>query len=73
MKNSDSIAIIEFSDDLKQHIKILNYSWLKKYFKVEHGDKISLSNPKLHIIGKGGCIFYAKKRMKLLELRLYLK
>jgi len=73
MKNSDSIEIIEFSDDLKQHIKILNYSWLQKYFKVEHGDKISLSNPKLHIIDKGGYIFYAKKADEILGTASLLK
>lgn len=62
MKNNNSqIQILDFSDDLKDFIKILNYEWLQKYFKVEKGDEISLSNPKQEIIGKGGFIFYAKK------------
>lgn len=61
MKNSENIEIIDFSDGLTEPIKILNYNWLQKYFCVEQGDEISLSNPKEHIIDKGGYIFYAKK------------
>lgn len=55
-----NIQIIDFSDDLKESIKTLNYEWLKKYFRVEKSDVISLSNPREEIIDKGGFIFYAK-------------
>lgn len=55
-----NIQIIDFSDDLKDPIKTLNYEWLEKYFRVEKSDVISLSNPKEEIIDKGGFIFYAK-------------
>lgn len=55
-----NIQIIDFSDDLKDPIKTLNYEWLKKYFRVEKSDVISLSNPREEIIDKGGFIFYAK-------------
>lgn len=55
-----NIQIIDFSDDLKESIKTLNYEWLEKYFRVEKSDVISLSNPKEEIIDKGGFIFYAK-------------
>ena len=54
------IEIINFSDELQEHIKILNYEWLEKYFRIEKNDIISLSNPKEQIINKGGFIFYAK-------------
>jgi GNAT superfamily N-acetyltransferase len=54
------IQIIEFSDELSEPIKTLNYEWLEKYFRVEEGDIISLSNPKKYIIDKGGHIYYAK-------------
>lgn len=61
MKNTNlQIEIIDYSDDLKEFIKTLNYEWLEKYFRVEKGDEISLSNPKEEIIDKGGFIFYAK-------------
>lgn len=54
------IEIIDYSDELKDQVRILNYEWLQKYFHIEEGDKISLSNPKEQIIDKGGFIFYAK-------------
>lgn len=58
--NPTKIEIIPFSDDQKEAIKTLNYEWLEKYFRVEQGDVVALSNPKEQIIDKGGFIFYAK-------------
>lgn len=58
--NSHKIEIIDFSDELKEPIKTLNYEWLEKYFSIEKGDVISLSNPREQIIEKGGFILYAK-------------
>lgn len=60
MSLENTVEIIPFSTDLKEHIKILNLEWLKKYFKVEPKDEIVLSNPQVEIIDKGGMIFYAK-------------
>ncbi|MFE3867836.1 GNAT family N-acetyltransferase [Flavobacterium sp. LS2P90] len=60
MSLENTVEIIPFSTDLKEHIKTLNLEWLKKYFKVEPKDKIVLSNPQGEIIDKGGMIFYAK-------------
>ena len=57
---TNSIEIIDYSEDQKEAIKTLNYEWLEKYFRVEKNDVISLSNPKEEIIDKGGFIFYAK-------------
>jgi GNAT superfamily N-acetyltransferase len=57
---NNSIEIVLFSDKNQRFIKDLNYEWLEKYFKVENGDVITLSDPKKHIIHKGGHIFYAK-------------
>lgn len=54
------IEIINYSEELREYIKTLNYAWLEKYFKIEQGDILSLSNPKEYIIDKGGFIFYAK-------------
>lgn len=56
----NKIEIVEYSDNLKEAIKILNYEWLEKYFRVEQSDIQSLSSPKKEIIDKGGFIFYAK-------------
>lgn len=55
-----NIEIIEFSDELSEPIKTLNYEWLEKYFCIEEGDIISLSNPQKYIIDKGGFIYYAR-------------
>jgi ribosomal protein S18 acetylase RimI-like enzyme len=60
MSLENTVEIIPFSTDLKEHIKTLNLEWLKKYFKVEPKDEIVLSNPQDEIIDKGGMIFYAK-------------
>ena len=60
MIDKHEIEIIEFSEELSEPIKTLNYEWLEKYFKVEDGDVVSLSNPQEYIINKGGQIYYAK-------------
>ena len=53
------IKILPFNDTNKEHIKILNYEWLQKYFFVEENDVLQLSNPQEEIIEKGGKIYYA--------------
>ena len=54
------VEIIDYSPEYKDAIKVLNYEWLEKYFKVEDGDAKSLGDPQGEIIDKGGFIFYAK-------------
>ncbi len=61
----NKIEIINYSEELREYIKILNYAWLETYFKIEQGDALSLSNPKEYIIDKGGFIFYAKLNGKI--------
>jgi N-acetylglutamate synthase-like GNAT family acetyltransferase len=53
------LKIVEYSDELKENIKTLNYEWLQKYFFVEESDVLQLSNPKEEIIDKGGKIYFA--------------
>ncbi len=53
------IGIIPFTKENKEHIKLLNYEWLQKYFKVEPNDVVQLSDPQKEIIDKAGLIFYA--------------
>jgi N-acetylglutamate synthase-like GNAT family acetyltransferase len=57
---SHQIEIVDFSVELQEHVKRLNYEWIEKYFRLEKGDIASLSNPQEHIIDQGGFIFYAK-------------
>jgi len=62
----NTVEIIPFSSDLKEHIKTLNIAWLTKYFRVEKKDEITLSNPQEEIIDKGGMIFYARYNNEIL-------
>jgi len=66
MKNQNTVEIIPFEPNLKEHIKILNLEWLTKYFKVEEKDKLVLSSPQEEIIDKGGMIFYARYNNKII-------
>lgn len=56
----ENIGIVEYSPELKEHFKRLNYEWLEKYFEVEEADRIVLEHPETEIIAKGGNIFFAK-------------
>jgi ribosomal protein S18 acetylase RimI-like enzyme len=60
MNIDNTVLIIPFSTELKEDIKTLNLEWLQKYFKVEAKDALTLSNPQVEIIDKGGMIFYAQ-------------
>ena len=71
--SSNKVEIINFSEEQKEAIKVLNYEWLEKYFKVEKNDIISLSNPKEEIIDKGGFIFYAKLNNEIIGTASLLK
>jgi N-acetylglutamate synthase-like GNAT family acetyltransferase len=54
------VEIIDYSDEYKDAIRILNAEWLEKYFTLEPTDILQLSNPKEEILDKGGFIYYAK-------------
>jgi GNAT superfamily N-acetyltransferase len=73
MNLDNRVVIIPFSPDLKDEIKTLNMEWLKKYFKVEAKDELSLSDPQGEIIDKGGMIFYAKFNDKIVGTASLLK
>lgn len=67
------VKIIDYKDELKEHIKRLNYEWLEKYFKVEPNDVVSLSEPQKEIIDKGGFIFYASYQDQIVGVVALLK
>ena len=54
------IKIVPYADQYKADIKTLNYEWLQRYFVVEPVDIEQLSDPKSHIIDKGGHIYFAQ-------------
>ncbi len=67
------IKIIDYSEQHKEAIKVLNYEWLEKHFKVEPNDVVQLSNPKQEIIDKGGFIFYADNDNEIIGVACLLK
>lgn len=73
MIQDQKIIIVEYSEALRDYIKILNYEWLEKYFKLEAGDIRSLSNPQSEIIDKGGFIFYAQYQNQIVGTYSLLK
>ena len=54
------IEIVNYTEDTKEFVKLLNYEWLEKYFVVEPNDVIQLADPQKEIIDKEGLIYYAK-------------
>ena len=71
MTEKSRIEIIEFSEDLSEPIKTLNYEWLEKYFRIEEGDVISLSDPKKYIVDGGGYICYTKLNGQIVGTRYW--
>jgi len=66
-------AIIDYHSGLKEHIRTLNYEWLEKYFRLEPGDVVALSDPQIHIIDKGGFIFYVSHNDEIVGVAALLK
>jgi N-acetylglutamate synthase-like GNAT family acetyltransferase len=67
------INIVPYKEEYKEHIKILNYEWLEKYFAVEPVDVVQLSNPQVEILDKGGKIFFALDDGKVIGTASLLK
>jgi len=59
------ISIENYQKENAYHFYDLNIEWLKKYFYVEPYDEEILKNPDIHIIDKGGYIFFAKLKGKV--------
>ncbi len=73
MPHPPAIEIIPFSEELSEPVKTLNYEWLEKYFRVEDGDRRSLSDPQKYIIDRGGQIFYARLNNEIVGTASLLK
>jgi DNA-binding MarR family transcriptional regulator/N-acetylglutamate synthase-like GNAT family acetyltransferase len=56
----EAIEILEYRPAYKKHFISLNYEWLKQQFLIEPADERLLSDPKRHIINKGGVILFAR-------------
>ncbi|NNE31648.1 MAG: GNAT family N-acetyltransferase [Winogradskyella sp.] len=60
-----AVKIINFNDKYAKNFYNLNIEWLKSYFFVEPYDEEVLSKPSQYIIQKGGFIFFAIKKNKV--------
>ncbi len=61
-KNSDSepsFEIVAYKDEYKAAFVALNSQWIRRYFKLESVDVEVFSDPRKHIIERGGFIFCA--------------
>lgn len=59
------INIISFDEKYAGDFKQLNIEWLQQYFVIEAYDEHQLSRPIEEIIDKGGYIFLAKEKEKI--------
>ncbi|MCL6265492.1 GNAT family N-acetyltransferase [Flagellimonas myxillae] len=53
---SNTVQIVPFSNAYSDAFRSLNEEWIRKYFKMEEMDRISLNHPREYIIDKGGYI-----------------
>lgn len=55
----DQIEIVDYTDDLREKFCQLNLEWLEKSFVLQEFDHNVFSDPRKHIIEKGGAVFFA--------------
>ncbi len=67
------IEIINYQPQFKKYFKLLNYEWLKEYFKVEKEDEKLLSSPYERIIKPGGFILFARLEGKIVGTTALIK
>jgi ribosomal protein S18 acetylase RimI-like enzyme len=60
-----SLNIVPFKSEYAPEFKILNETWLKKYFYLEPKDSTLLMDCKANIINKGGYIYFARYNGKI--------
>ncbi|SHG22124.1 GNAT family N-acetyltransferase [Flagellimonas flava] len=56
---SKPITIVPYTPIYAEAFRRLNEEWIKKYFKMEEMDRISLHHPNTYILDKGGYIAVA--------------
>jgi DNA-binding MarR family transcriptional regulator/N-acetylglutamate synthase-like GNAT family acetyltransferase len=63
---NNAVEIINFETKYSKDFYDLNIEWLKTFFYVEPYDEEVLNNPDKYITGKGGHIFFARKKDRIL-------
>ncbi|MEM9647364.1 MAG: GNAT family N-acetyltransferase [Bacteroidota bacterium] len=56
---SKPVTIVPYTPIYAEAFRQLNEEWIKKYFKMEEMDRVSLHHPKAYILDKGGYIAVA--------------
>jgi len=59
VRQADSVRIVPFSPELREHFYRLNAEWLARYFQIEPIDHAVMSDPEKHILEPGGRILFA--------------
>ena len=59
VRQADSVRIVPFSPELREHFYRLNAEWLARYFQIEPIDHAVMSEPEKHILEPGGRILFA--------------
>ena len=67
------VEIINYQPQFKKYFKLLNYEWLKEYFKVEKEDEKLLSSPYERIIKPGGFVLFARLDGKIVGTTALIK
>lgn len=66
IKEEMNISIVQYHPDYKKAFYDLNIEWLQTHFFVEDFDREVLSKPEKYILDKGGYIFFAVEKGKVL-------
>jgi N-acetylglutamate synthase-like GNAT family acetyltransferase len=61
----NQVEFVGYNPEFAKSFTDLNLAWIEKYFVAEPMDKIILADPQLHIIDKGGHIFFASVNGKI--------
>lgn len=55
-----NIVFLSFIEELAHHFELINKEWINDMFILEDIDKQVLEYPQLHILDKGGEVYFAK-------------
>jgi len=62
MMTDDELSIVEYRDDLARDFYAINAAWIEEMFVMEQHDIDVLSDPRTHILDRGGTILFVEHR-----------
>ncbi|HWB90519.1 MAG TPA: GNAT family N-acetyltransferase [Puia sp.] len=57
LRESQAVAIVDYTAAYQQAFRQLNEEWIRKYFRMEESDYKALDHPQEYILDKGGYIY----------------